>query len=34
MRAVVFIWLALEEGTAVPDVLRHRVSFELLMATG
>ena len=34
MRAVMFIWLALPEGTPVPDVLGHRVSFELLTATG
>jgi hypothetical protein len=34
MRGVMFIWLALDEGTPVPDVLRHRVSFELSTATG
>jgi len=34
MRVVMFIWLALDEGTPVPDVLRHRVSFELSTATG
>jgi len=34
MRAVMFIWLALDEGVPVPDMLRHRVSFEVSTATG
>jgi len=34
MRAVMFIWLALDEGAPIPDVLRHRVSFEVSTATG
>lgn len=33
MRVVCFVWLALDESTAVPSTLHHRISFDLLGAT-
>jgi hypothetical protein len=33
MRAVFFVWLALDESTAVPSTLHHRISFDVLGAT-
>jgi murein DD-endopeptidase len=34
MRAVLFVWLALDEGSTPPGVIRHRVSFEVLAPSG
>jgi hypothetical protein len=33
MRVVYFVWLALDESTAVPSTLHHRIAFDVLAAT-
>ena len=33
MRVVYFVWLALDESTAVPPTLHHRISFDVLAGT-
>ena len=34
MRAVLFVWLTLDDAVAVPAKLRHKVSFNLIRSTG